>query len=84
MHKVWVRSLEILKQQEILNGIKEGRVVNFRSHKAQKMVKTMHFWGKNVWKKLRFMSLEAKKQQANNNWFCWRIQPTKQCMRNVF
>ena len=43
MHKVWLRSLEILKQQEILNGIKEGAVVNFRSHKAQKMVKTMHF-----------------------------------------
>ena len=42
------------------------------------------FSGKNGRKKLRFMSLEAKKQEANNNWLSLRIKPTKQCMRNLF
>ena len=29
------------------------------------------------------MSLEAKKQEANNNWLSLRIKPTKECMRNL-
>ena len=45
---------------------------------------TEAFSGKNVRKKLRFMSLEAKRQQANNNWLSLRIKPTKQCMHILF
>ena len=30
------------------------------------------------------MSLEAKKQEANNKWLSLRIKPTKQCIRNIF
>ena len=43
MHKVWLRCLEVLKQQEILNAVKEGAVVSFRGHKVQTKVKPMHF-----------------------------------------
>ena len=42
------------------------------------------FSGKIVRKTFRFLNLEAKKQQANNNWFSLIIKPTKQCMRNYF
>ena len=42
------------------------------------------FWGKNVRKNLRFMSLEAKKQKANNNWLSLRIKPSKRFMRKTF
>ena len=42
------------------------------------------FSGKNVRNKLPFMRLEAKKQAANNNWLSLRIEPTKQCMGNLF
>ena len=42
------------------------------------------FSGKNVRNKLPFMNLEAKKQEENNNWLSLRINPTKQCMRNLF
>ena len=42
------------------------------------------FCGKNVSKKLWFTSLDAKKQEANNNWLSLRIKATKQCMRNLF
>ena len=30
------------------------------------------------------MSLDAKKQEANNNWLSLRINASKQCMRNIF
>ena len=42
MYKVWLRYLEVLKQQEILNAVKEGTVVNFRGHKAQTKVRLVH------------------------------------------
>ena len=42
------------------------------------------FSGKNLRNKLRFMSLEAKKQEVNNKWLSLRIKPTKQCMLNIF
>ena len=44
----------------------------------------MHFFDKNVQKKLWFTSLEAKKQVANNNWLSLRIKASKQCMCNLF
>ena len=81
---MWLSCLEVLKQQEILNAIKEGAVVNFRGHKAKTRLKPMHFFDKNVQKKLWFTSLEAKKQVANNNWLSLRIKASKQCMCNLF
>ena len=42
MHKVMLRFLEVLKQQEILNSVKEGAIVSFRGSKAQMKVKPMH------------------------------------------
>ena len=55
MHKVWLRCLKVLKQQEILNAVTEG-------HKGQTKVKPMHFQVKMYGKKLRFMSLEANSE----------------------
>ena len=42
------------------------------------------FSGKIVRKTLRFLNLEAKKQQADNSWFSLIIKATKQCMCNYF
>ena len=42
------------------------------------------FSGKIPRKKLRFMSLEAKRQEANNNLLSFRIKRSKRCMRNLF
>ena len=40
---MWLRSLEVLKQQETLNNVKEDAGVNFRGHQAQTKVKPMYF-----------------------------------------
>ena len=40
---MWLRYLEVLKQQEILKPLKEGAAVNFRGQKAQPKLKPMHF-----------------------------------------
>ena len=39
---------------------------------------------KNIRKKLWFMTLQTKIQEANNNWLFLRIKASKQCMRNLF
>ena len=39
---MWLSCLEALKQEEILNVVKEGAVVNFRGDKAQTKVKPIH------------------------------------------
>ena len=39
---MWLRSLEVLKQQETLNNVKEDAGVNFRRHKAQTKVKPIY------------------------------------------
>ena len=56
----------------------------FQGSQSTNQGATDAFSGKDVRKKLRFMSLEGKKQEANNNWSSLRIKPTKQCMRILF
>ena len=40
---MWLRYLQVLKKQQILNPLKEGAAVNFRRHKAQPKMKPMDF-----------------------------------------
>ena len=63
---------------------KRRRDSQFQGSQSTNQGEVDAFSGKNGRKKLRFMSLEAKKQEANNNWLSLRIKPTKQCMRNLF
>ena len=56
----------------------------FQGSQSKNEGETDTFCGKNVRKKLWFMSLKAKKQEANNNWLSLRIKASKQCIRNIF
>ena len=55
----------------------------FQGSQSKNEGETDTFCGKNVRKKLWFMSLKTKKQEANNNWLSLRIKASKQCVRNL-
>ena len=56
----------------------------FQQPQSKNEVETDAFFSKNVRKILWFTSLEAKKQEANNNWLSLKIKASKQCMCNLF
>ena len=56
----------------------------FQQRQSKNEVETDAFCGKNVRKKLWFTRLEAKKQEANNNWLSLRIKASNQCMCSLF